>query len=745
MANSIKVFVSATSADLGSFRDQVSNWILDMGWHPIVQSHFAPDHKTVTEMLQKRIRECDAVIHIVGECYGAEPQMRPKDALRSSYTQIEAGCARKMNKRLFTVLLDEHFPYDPHAPESAELSALQAAYRRQVTTGDHLYIPCRAPGELEREIRKLRVEVDKLRKSRVRTALLFSTMLIVFLTAGFYALHARQRDIRNVLDQVIEQTSNTPSDHSIESQKQAIHAAVYRIASESGMDPDALGKKLDGFIAETAANRAASLRDQALAAFAGGDNTRTERLAENAAANIQAGPGSDEFKRLLIRDMHMLSADAASNQNRWSQAETYSRRALENTNPEIEAAVYTKNGLMLGDALQEQKRYDEAVDAVVKVKTAIDGRPGNLEEDRVELLNDLANLQLLAHRLADSEGTLEESIRLSGRAHSSNLYPETVYAYTLIAGVLTDLGRDNDAGKARERAEEIVVRARAAGNLEAETCELSRSKATLNLLIASTEQETEDLQAYNSKPAAWAARLDTRIRLYKADDAALKSKIRTLQVSNWSLKGAVTAIIFGLCLGLWDMLRTPRRPRKPSPSSDPELAVQQLDRYIKALELYRESDRRYRDEFLRFFWIFKWTCLVACFLGAFGFAGNWLGDRISGAPERWNELTTALRGDVDFAEKAFGTSSKEHLQTLVGLADNLGSPPDRTSRYQSEAEAIYRRVILLRRQDVMYSREELAGSMEGLSVLLKEEGKNSEADDWNRQARNLRMSPGARK
>jgi len=109
MANALRVFVSATSADLGSFRSQVTHWLLDMGLLPIVQDHFAPDDKTVSEMLKNRIGECDAVIHIVGECYGAEPRSAP------------AGARSRARNRLFTqVRGDARFAENAFGPSSGD-------------------------------------------------------------------------------------------------------------------------------------------------------------------------------------------------------------------------------------------------------------------------------------------------------------------------------------------------------------------------------------------------------------------------------------------------------------------------------------------------------------------------------------------------------------------------------------------------------------------------------------------------
>jgi tetratricopeptide (TPR) repeat protein len=207
MASAVKIFVSATTSDLRSFRNVVKGWLLDMGWLPVVQDNFPPDDKTVVAMLTKLISECDAVIHIVGRCYGAEPASPLKGQPRKSYTQLEAVLAQRLKKRLFIVLLDEGFPYDDHAPEAQELSILQQAYRLQVATGQQIYIPCRAPDELEPAIRKLRVEIDKLNKSRRLIGLLAGLPVVILLpvvVALFYSQQASQSQLAKTMDRLTE-------------------------------------------------------------------------------------------------------------------------------------------------------------------------------------------------------------------------------------------------------------------------------------------------------------------------------------------------------------------------------------------------------------------------------------------------------------------------------------------------------------------------------------------------------------
>jgi tetratricopeptide (TPR) repeat protein len=195
MANRVNIFISASSSDLRTLRQQVTVWLLDMGWHPVVQDHFEThDDKTVIQMLREEIKGSDAVLHIIGQHYGAEPQSPPKGGSRKSYTQLEADLALKLRKRLFIVLLDEDFPCDPHEPEPQDRQILQQAYRLQIATGERLYIPSSTPADLEPKIRKLRVEIDKLNRSRRHFALLLALPLVAALALAVHFWHSRNQD-----------------------------------------------------------------------------------------------------------------------------------------------------------------------------------------------------------------------------------------------------------------------------------------------------------------------------------------------------------------------------------------------------------------------------------------------------------------------------------------------------------------------------------------------------------------------
>src|SRR6202162_1189705 len=96
-----EVFISATTRELHSYREEVKNALLTLGIFPIEQTNFRLAHGQLTAKLRSFIARCDAVIHLAGFSYGAEPSHRPSGEPRRSYTQIEYDVARELRNPLF--------------------------------------------------------------------------------------------------------------------------------------------------------------------------------------------------------------------------------------------------------------------------------------------------------------------------------------------------------------------------------------------------------------------------------------------------------------------------------------------------------------------------------------------------------------------------------------------------------------------------------------------------------------------
>jgi len=72
------LFLSGVSHEFSSFRDAVENEIEMKGCFAENQPGFPPDYRTVEEMLRRKLKDSDAVIHIVGFRFGARAQSAPR-------------------------------------------------------------------------------------------------------------------------------------------------------------------------------------------------------------------------------------------------------------------------------------------------------------------------------------------------------------------------------------------------------------------------------------------------------------------------------------------------------------------------------------------------------------------------------------------------------------------------------------------------------------------------------------------
>ena len=171
-----QVFISAASGDLRSVRQIVKEALLTINCHPIEQTNFEPDWRTVEGMLRAKIEGCQALIHIAGLRYGAEPDPAtlPADATRRSYTQMEYHLGRQLQAergdagfRVYTFICPETFPFDAEPDvESDELRALQREHRQLLLDDPHLREKPRSRDELQARVLALQEQVFAIRRQQ---------------------------------------------------------------------------------------------------------------------------------------------------------------------------------------------------------------------------------------------------------------------------------------------------------------------------------------------------------------------------------------------------------------------------------------------------------------------------------------------------------------------------------------------------------------------------------------------------
>jgi tetratricopeptide (TPR) repeat protein len=134
----LKIFVSAVTNEFGKARDALASDIRARGHIVRIQSDFqkSADSETLLGRLAEYIRDCHAIICIVGKQCGACPPARaakrlsnvlPKDIEEASYTQWEFFLARHYKRRPYIyVARDDYIPDQKTA--SSDRIDLQSAY-----------------------------------------------------------------------------------------------------------------------------------------------------------------------------------------------------------------------------------------------------------------------------------------------------------------------------------------------------------------------------------------------------------------------------------------------------------------------------------------------------------------------------------------------------------------------------------------------------------------------------------------
>ena len=153
------IFISGVSHEFTSFRDVVELEVQTKGCFPHNQPSFEPDYLTVEQIVRSKLREADAVVHIIGFRFGAAPNQPPGNMACRSYTQMEFDIAREMDKPVYVFLSKDAsvrgVSKPGEQPEDAQAVALQLAHREAVRRGDHRYDFFQDRAELRRLVAQI--------------------------------------------------------------------------------------------------------------------------------------------------------------------------------------------------------------------------------------------------------------------------------------------------------------------------------------------------------------------------------------------------------------------------------------------------------------------------------------------------------------------------------------------------------------------------------------------------------------
>lgn len=371
-----EIYISATSQDLGECRKLIKEGLLTIGCTPVEQSNFAPDSRSVRQTLREVLSQCDAMVHVVGLRYGAEPQTREAGEFRSSYAQLEYSIAKELGIPVYVFLCGEDFPYRACEPEPETLQVLQMEYRRSLASGDSLFEEVQTPDSLELRIHALQDRVSQLStelarsQSWMKKGIGIAAVLFVVIGGGLWWLSERtnqaearlasveaevevQRSyIRSAANAFLEVKTQL-AEHAL-SDEELWEKVLERVSQDSGVPLLDLQSGIDLFVASVGQNENASLLDKALAQFATGEFDSAGDLAFLAAAD--AAEKREAADRLI--EQVVESRRAAENEQRQAlilagQARSAGRRPLE-------AVAAMEMALAISDDLREENPVEWA-------------------------------------------------------------------------------------------------------------------------------------------------------------------------------------------------------------------------------------------------------------------------------------------------------------------------------------------------------------------------------------------------
>lgn len=183
------VFISAVSKELRGARDVVAKTLLALGYEPKWQDIAPTDAGDLRGVLRKWVDQSDAVLQLVGYCYGFGPDEPDPEFGPCSYTQYEALYARQRGKPVFYIFTDSTHPTDGCGCEPKTLHELQDKYRQQIKSYGELYHTTSSLVHTELLVRRLKDDLSHLRmEGRRQQHLLHSRLLAALVLIVICAL-----------------------------------------------------------------------------------------------------------------------------------------------------------------------------------------------------------------------------------------------------------------------------------------------------------------------------------------------------------------------------------------------------------------------------------------------------------------------------------------------------------------------------------------------------------------------------
>lgn len=471
------IFLSAVSKELQTARQSAANTLTALGYTPDHQEIFPTESGQLLALLRRKVDAASAVVQIVGQSYGAEPDTPTPEFGRVSYTQYEALYALHRKKPVHYLFTGPGFPADPHEPEPDELRDLQAAYIKTIRASGDLRHPVSTAADLENKIHRLRDDLARLRRRTLQWAVL-STAAVLAIAGGVTWLIFRDKqhsqsvatlntNVEKVLQrdalllQVLRDypaalAASATFDKS-QSESSRLAAAYRNLEEKHKLPPGSLAKDLPVFAMQLLLREDTATLDRANALLV------QKKFAEAESTALQA---KDEALRtapeVASRAIQALATagGAAQAQIRYPRALDHFKAAAALTEQARDPAEWARVQCAIANVLTDLGRARE-VEVILRTVLAVRERiPGPEHPDTLRARNNLVTALWAQGKAADAE--TEARLVLAAMAHVlGREHPDTLRIWSNLS--LTLRAQEKNAAADREDQERIAIEERVLG------------------------------------------------------------------------------------------------------------------------------------------------------------------------------------------------------------------------------------------------------------------------------------------
>ena len=704
------IFVSAVSRELRSARQLVANTLTFLGYQPVWQDIFGTEGGDLRGMLRQQIDGCKGVVQIVGQCYGAEPPAPDEDFGRVSYTQYEALYARKRDKKVWYLFIDDSFPIDSCDKESDEMGQLQAAYRRTLQSDTHVYHSLTTSEGLEASVLKLRDDLTHLRRGVKQWAIGVTALLLVIVGLVVWQLHGQNQmraDIAKLREGIMEyprreadarqgQAGESASAPKKGAENQvAIDDRVYsELGKQLGVDPKELREKLPKFAAELKQSPKANSFERANAAYVTKDWAEAERLALQSAGEAEKDGTTRPGAAVASLKLAGLSAQK---QIQYGRALDHFRRAETLTDRQRGPEEWADIQHAIASVRFDQGQYAEAekiLGSVVEVRAS---KLGPENADTLRSRTSLANALNRQGKYSQAEPVFREVIKLAEKTLGAE-NPDTLSSRHGVANALVGEGKYADAEKEFRQVLEIREKVlgpehpdtlRTRGNLA--FCFLARGKFA--------DAETEFRQVLKLREKVLGPE--------HPDTLGSRNKLAVTLLNAGKLTEAEGQ--------LRDLIKVDEKvlgPEHPDTLDNRNLLALTLQNEGK----YADAETQFRDIIN-----LRGRVLGPEHPDTLGARDNLAG--VFGAEGKYAEAEVEFREVLRLREKVLGPENPDTL----GSRNNLGVMLQNEGKY-SEAEAQFRELIAIETKVLGAENPDTLASRNNLADTLCRQGKFAEAE-----------------